>query len=80
MTKEEANMLNQITLIGRLTRDPEARGKNPEKPVAHLRLAVDRDFKRENEPETDFFDVAAFGRQADTILQHLKKGLSLIHI
>lgn len=40
-------MLNQIILIGRLTKDPERRGQNSEKPVAVIRLAVDRDFKRD---------------------------------
>ena len=67
-------MLNRITLIGRLTHDPERRGNNPEKPIAYLRLAVDRDFKREGEPETDYFDVSAFGKQAEAILTYLKKG------
>lgn len=67
-------MLNKIELIGRLTRDPEARGNNPEKPIAHLRLAVDRDYKRDGEPTTDFFDVSAFGKQAETLLQYTKKG------
>ena len=33
-------MLNQVILIGRLTKDPERRGQNSEKPVAVIRLAV----------------------------------------
>ena len=47
-------MLNQIILIGRLTKDPERRGQNSEKPVAVIRLAVDRDFKRDGDPDADF--------------------------
>lgn len=54
-------MLNQIILIGRLTKDPERRGQNSEKPVAVIRLAVDRDFKRDGDPDADFFNCSVFG-------------------
>lgn len=67
-------MLNKIELIGRLAFDPEPRGNNPDNPIAHLRLAVDRDFKREGDPAADFFDVSAFGKQANTLLQYCRKG------
>lgn len=67
-------MLNKIELIGRLTKDPERRGNDPEKPIAHFRIAVDRDYKRDGEPTADYFDVSAFGKQANTILQHFRKG------
>lgn len=67
-------MLNQIILIGRLTKDPERRGQNSEKPVAVVRLAVDRDFKREGDPDTDFFSCTVFGNQAKFVLEFGKKG------
>lgn len=67
-------MLNQIILIGRLTKDPERRGQNSEKPVAVIRLAVDRDFKREGDPEADFFSCTTFGNQAKFVLDFGKKG------
>lgn len=67
-------MLNQIILIGRLTKDPERRGQNSEKPVAIIRLAVDRDFKREGDPDADFFSCTVFGNQAKFVLDFGKKG------
>lgn len=67
-------MLNQIILIGRLTKDPERRGQNSEKPVAIIRLAVDRDFKRDGDPDADFFSCTVFGNQAKFVLDFGKKG------
>lgn len=67
-------MLNQIILIGRLTKDPERRGQNSEKPVAVIRLAVDRDFKRDGDPDADFFSCTVFGNQAKFVLDFGKKG------
>ena len=34
-------MLNKIILIGRMTKDPERAGRDPEKPIANIRIAVD---------------------------------------
>lgn len=69
-------MLNQIILIGRLTKDPERRGQNSEKPVAVIRLAVDRDFKRkgDGDPDVDFFSCTVFGNQAKFVLEFGRKG------
>ena len=69
-------MLNKIILIGRMTKDPEKTGRDPEKPIANIRIAVDRDFKRDGGPDADYFTCVAFGQQAKFILQYL----SLIHI
>lgn len=74
MEGERKFMLNKIILIGRMTKDPEQRGKDPEKPIAYFRIAVDRDFKREGEPEADFFDCSVFGQQAKFVLQYGRKG------
>ena len=55
--------------MGRLTRDPEVRysqGANPTA-VARFSIAVDRRFKREGEPDADFFNCTAFGKQAEVI-------------
>ena len=37
-------------------------------------MAVDRPYKREGEPNSDFFDVIAFDKTADTVMKHLTKG------
>ena len=56
-----------MTLIGRLTRDPEVRysaGENATA-VAKYTLAVDRKYKRDNEPTADFINCIAFGRNGE---------------
>ena len=67
-------MLNKIILIGRMTKDPEKTGRDPEKPIANIRIAVDRDFKRDGGPDADYFTCVAFGQQAKFILQYGRKG------
>ena len=67
-------MLNKIILIGRMTKDPEKAGRDPEKPIANIRIAVDRDFKRDGGPDADYFTCVAFGQQAKFILQYGRKG------
>ena len=67
-------MLNKIVLIGRMTKDPERAGRDPEKPIANIRIAVDRDFKRDGGPDADYFTCVAFGQQAKFILQYGRKG------
>ena len=51
-------MLNHITIMGRLTRDPELRRTGSGIAVASFTVAVDRDFadKQSGEKETDFID------------------------
>lgn len=67
-------MLNKIILIGRMTKAPEKAGRDPEKPIANIRIAVDRDFKRDGGPDADYFTCVAFGQQAKFILQYGRKG------
>ena len=60
----------------RLCADPEVRYSQGQNPVAfaHLRVAAARKFKREGEPDADFFDCTAFGKQAEFVEKYLKKG------
>ena len=68
-------MLNQVVLIGRLTRDPELRYTPSGVPVAHFSLAVSRPFTtKEGQRETDFIDLKAWRKLAETCASHLKKG------
>ncbi len=72
--------MNKVILIGRLTRDPECRysqGTN-QITVARFSLAVDRRFKREGEPDADYFNCSAFGKQADFVEKYLKKGIKMV--
>ena len=70
--------LNKVFLMGRLTRDPELRYTTSGMAIARLGLAVNRSWRsqdsRELKEETTFIDVDAFGKQAETLGQYLKKG------
>lgn len=66
-------MLNQITLMGRLTRDPELRYAG-EVPVCSFTLAVDRDFKNNGQAETDFIDIVTWRNTATFVNQYFTKG------
>ena len=68
---------NKVILVGNLTRDPELRYTPKGMAIARLGIAVNRTWKSESgemKDETTFVDVDAFGRQAETLGQYLKKG------
>ena len=69
-------MLNHITLIGRLTKDPESKYTPNGIAVATFRIAVDRFTKNAEtgEKETDFFNVVTWRRTAEFVTQYITKG------
>ena len=69
-------MLNQITIMGCLTRDPELRRTGSGIAVASFTVAVDRDFgKNENgEKETDFIDCVAWRQTGEFVSKYFTKG------
>ena len=72
--------MNKVILVGRLTRDPEIRysqGANA-MAIARFSIAVDRRFKREGEPDADFFNCSAFGKQAEFVERYLKQGTKMV--
>jgi single-strand DNA-binding protein len=71
--------MNKVILIGRLTRDPEIRHTQSSEPIAIARytVAVNRRFKRDNEPDADFIPCVSFGKQADFIEKYFKKGMQI---
>lgn len=70
--------MNKVILVGRLTRDPEVRyGGANNTAVARFSLAVDRRFKRENEPNADFINCVAVGKSAEFIEKYFKKGVKV---
>lgn len=74
--------MNKVILMGRPTRDPEVRysqGSN-QMAIARLSLAVDRRFKREGEPDADFFNCTAFGKTAEFIERYVRKGVKVVVI
>ena len=69
-------MLNHITIMGRLTRDPELRYTQSQTPVASFTLAVDRDYGSRDggEKQTDFIDCVAWRSTAEFVSKYFQKG------
>ena len=72
--------MNKVILMGRLTKDPNVRYTQGEKPMAVARyaLAVNRTYKREGEQEADFINCVAFGHAAEFAEKYLRKGLKIV--
>ena len=73
--------MNKVILMGRLTRDPEvrySRNANGQMAIARYSIAVDRQRKREGEPDADFFNCTSFGRQGEFVEKYLKKGTKVV--
>lgn len=71
--------MNKIILMGRLTKDPEVRysqGNNP-MAIARYTLAVERKFKRDGEPNADFINCIAFGKNGEFAEKYLHKGIKI---
>lgn len=67
--------MNVVTLMGRLTKDPELRytqGNNTA--VASFNLAVNRDYKVEGQPEADFIPIVAWSKTAEFASKYFAKG------
>ncbi len=72
---------NKIILVGNLTRDPELRYTPKGTAVVKIGLAVNHKWRTEageTKEEVTFVDVDAFGKQAETIAQYLKKGRPIL--
>jgi len=66
-----AKSINQVILMGRLTRDPEVRTTSTGKTIASFSLAVDRGGQ---DDATDFFDITAWEKLGELVSQYLSKG------
>ncbi len=73
---------NKVILIGRLTRDPELRYTPKGTAVGRISLAVNRTWRDQetntSKEEVTFVEVDAWGKQAETIAQYVKKGRPLL--
>lgn len=68
-------MVNNIVLVGRLTRDPEMRYTPSGSSVARFTLAVDRNIKGPNgERQTDFIRCSAWNKRAEFVTNYVHKG------
>ena len=73
-------MLNHITIMGRLTRDPELRRTGTGIAVASVTVAVDRDFggRDGGEKETDFIDCVAWRQTGEFVSKYFTKGRMIV--
>lgn len=70
--------MNCVSIVGRLTRDPDVRYTNSGLSVARFTVAVDRRVKKEsNQQNADFPSVVAFGKTAEFIEQYFSKGMKI---
>lgn len=67
--------MNQVTLLGRLTRDPELKYTPSGKAFCRFSIAINREFNRE---ETDFINCVAWDKRAETIAEYLRKGRRIL--
>ena len=71
--------MNKVTLMGNLTRDPDVRYSQGEKStcVARYTLCIRRRFHRDGDPDSDFINCVAFGKQGEFAEKYLKKGMKI---
>lgn len=66
--------MNTVSLIGRLTRDPEVRYTPAQMAVARFSIAIDRPAKEGGEKQADFPNIVVFGKHAENCERYLAKG------
>lgn len=66
--------MNRLLIIGNLTSDPQSHTTGEGKNVCNFTVAVNRRKKIPNQPDADFFRVAAWGRTGENCQQYLSKG------
>ena len=74
--------MNSVSLVGRLTRDPDMKVLDSGRAVTRFTIAVDRNLSREkrdefraaNKPTADFISIVVWGKQAETCGEFLTKG------
>lgn len=67
-------MINSVIVIGRLVADPELKYAGNDTPVCTIRLAVDRDYKKDGQQNADFFDVVGWRSTAEFMSKYFVKG------
>lgn len=68
--------MNTVTIMGRLTRDPEIRYTGETK-IANFSIAIDRAPRKDGTKDTDFPRCVAFGKTADIVEAYCRKGARL---
>jgi single-strand DNA-binding protein len=66
--------MNRVTLLGRLTKDVESKVTTNGVSVCLFSLAVNRKFKKDGEPDADFFNIKTFAKTAEFCSKYFTKG------
>jgi len=67
--------MNNVTLVGRMTKDPEIKfAQGTGTAITTFTIAVNRRFKKENQPDADFIPVVQFGKAAEATANYMTKG------
>lgn len=69
--------MNKVILIGRLVADPEVRNTQSGTAVASYRMAVDRQRKKEGQPDADFISCVVWDKGAEFASRYLHKGIKI---
>lgn len=67
-------MLNNVIIMGRLTKDPELKTTSAGLPVVSFTVAVDRRFQKDGERQADFLNVVAWRKAAEFVEKFFTKG------
>ncbi len=72
--------MNKFVGLGRLTRNVESKVTGGEKSIiiSNFSIAISRDYKKDGEPDVDFFNCVAFGKTAEFIQQYFSKGQQIL--
>ena len=66
--------MNSVTLIGRLTADPDLRFINTGTAISKFTIAIDRSYRKDNQAVTDFIPVEIRGKKAEYCATYIEKG------
>ncbi|WP_455541962.1 single-stranded DNA-binding protein [Intestinibacter sp.] len=66
--------MNLVTLIGRLTADPDLRFINTGTAISKFTVAIDRSYRKDNQAVTDFIPVEIWGKKAEYCATYIEKG------
>ena len=71
--------MNKVIMMGSIAKEPDIKYSKGEKStaIANFTLAVSRKYKREGQPDADFFNCCAYGKTAETIEKYCSKGTKL---
>lgn len=70
--------MNKVIMLGRLTRDPELKYTKNNTAACSFGLAVKKRYKKEGEPDADFFNVVCFGKTAEFASKWFTKGFQIL--